>query len=243
MPRGTNEIKTMEFTSSGVCKNALSDGLTQKDAADQLNDAFDHNATECKELDDNMIVEKGKLGRAAEIFHDYALRPVLTGGAFGATSYGVGTLINEEKAKSEKKKIKDRAVELARRDIEFELAHPRDEDGKFAEKPPAKKSKKTEKGYIGELTKHGGSLFKKASSRIGSMFKPKPPRNEVLFRQFGKRGETLARQQERAAKIKRGVKTAGKYGAAGVGSAAGYDILSGNTRRRMMPEDPYDTMS
>ena len=41
MPRGSNEIKTMEFDNSGVCKNALSDNIEQKDFGAELNAAFD----------------------------------------------------------------------------------------------------------------------------------------------------------------------------------------------------------
>lgn len=40
MSRGNNTFKTMEFTSGGVCKNAVSDNIVTKEFADELNDGF-----------------------------------------------------------------------------------------------------------------------------------------------------------------------------------------------------------
>lgn len=41
MSRGNNYIKQMEFTESGVCKNARHDVIETKDTAEVLNEAFE----------------------------------------------------------------------------------------------------------------------------------------------------------------------------------------------------------
>ena len=222
MPRGRNDIKVMEFTDSGICKNALSNDIEHKDAADQLNEAFGGDIVECKEVKESMTVDKGsKLGTIANAVHEHALRPVITGATFGATSYGVGSLINEEKARSERKKVRDRALQLARRDIEFELAHPRSTDGKFRSKPEVK-PKKISKGYMGTIGNKVDDLGGKLADTIRRRMGPKPP----------------PKPKTPPTKARTALKKTALYGGLVGGGAAANETLSGRARRKIMPRDP-----
>lgn len=234
MPRGTSEFKEMKFTESGVCTNVRSDGSRTEDVGSKLNEAFGSGDLECKELDDSMVVEKGKASAAGRTLHEHLTKPLLTGATFGASSYGIAQTLNKPKIKEERKKIRERARELAARDLQFELEHPRDENGRFRKKG-LEVEEKQYGGAPGKLMKQVVGGFKPRPI-VMPKFKPKKPeisKPKVTMPTFQKNPTPKSRKPN--PKLRKLMIGAGLIG----GGALAGDIASGNMRKRLKDDEYY----